>query len=188
GGRHDVEPGGIRSGGKSSHPARNIDRRAAKPGRREGAKAEKAVPFPGAVRRSESFLASLRSTHFCGGTDHARDTGGRNRVVRSIRGRTGWVELSEASGSHPALRRAPDFLAATRCAPLPSIGSSISRCPSTRLLFFFAWAGAPRSACTLRRKASMRLMTLRGAAARSFTFGGLKPACFLRNSSTNAVS
>src|SRR5262249_47937312 len=62
-------------GGKSSHTAPNIDRRAAKPGRREGAKAEKAVPFPGAVRRSKSFLASLRSTHSAG-IDHARDTGG----------------------------------------------------------------------------------------------------------------
>src|SRR5262249_46539929 len=53
-------------GGKSSHTAPNIDRRAAKPGRREGAKAEKAVPFPAAVRRSKSFLASLRSTHSAG--------------------------------------------------------------------------------------------------------------------------
>src|SRR5262249_17202214 len=108
--RYRVEPPGIGLGGKSSHTAPNIDRRAAKPGRREGAKAEKAVPFPGAVRRSKSFLASLVQPILRGSiTREIRE--GRNRVVRSIQGRAGWVELSEASGSHPALRRAPDFLA-----------------------------------------------------------------------------
>ncbi len=43
-----------------------LDRWAANTGRSEGATAEKAVPFPGAVRRSQSFLRSLRSTHFTG--------------------------------------------------------------------------------------------------------------------------
>jgi hypothetical protein len=57
-------------GGSSQYRFRIFDRWAANTGRSEGATAEKAVPFLGAVRRSKSFLVSLRSTHFAG-IDHA---------------------------------------------------------------------------------------------------------------------
>src|SRR6185312_3233443 len=70
----------------------------------------------------------------------------------------------------PAARLALVFLAGSRADCLPSIGSSISRCPSIRLRPFFGcaglclgWAVAWRSPCTLRRKASMRLITFAGS-------------------------
>src|SRR6266478_9973383 len=133
-------------------------------------------PRPPAFAGCRAATQNRTGKRRCDGADRRRGKSAAQRGMRLL-------------GDHPAERRAPDFLAAARgSASLPWIGSSISRCPSTRLRPFFAWAGPPRSACTLRRSASIRLMTLRGAATRSFVFGGLKPACFLRSSSMSAVS
>src|SRR6266481_3736361 len=72
--------GHVRAWGR--YHSRILDRWAANTGRSEGATAEKAVPFPGAVRRSQSFLRSLRSTHFTGRIDDARDVG-EEKIPRS---------------------------------------------------------------------------------------------------------
>src|SRR5262249_27433994 len=135
-----------------------------------------------------------RRPAFCSGRAAAQKRAGKRRSdgparAPGRRGKSAAQWRIGLLGDHPALRRAADFLPAARGgASLPWIGSSISRWPSTRLRLFFACARAPRSDCTLRRSASMRLITLRGAAARSLVFGGLKPACFLRSSSISAVS
>src|SRR5262245_57950389 len=125
-------PPNIGSKGGASRPLR---------GRHSG----KGRAVPG--RRPSIRIGSLRSTHFAGGSITREMIGGETqRVVRlkPIRGRAGWVEHSERNrrsalprgalwppAYQPALRRAPDFLAAARgeasLASLPAIGSSISR-------------------------------------------------------------
>ena len=62
---------------------------------------------------------------------------------------------------------------ASFCGCLPAMGSSISRCPSIRLRGFFGCAGPSPEACTLRRNASIRLITLRGSAAASLGYGNV---------------
>src|SRR6202048_2240026 len=62
---------------------------------------------------------------------------------------------------------------ASFCGCLPAMGSSISRCPSIRLRGFFGCAGPSPEDCTLRRNASIRLITLRGSAAASFLAMGM---------------
>ena len=53
---------------------------------------------------------------------------------------------------------------------------------------FDAACGFLVSAAMLARSASIRLMTLRGAATPSLPLGGVCPACLFFNSSTSAVS
>jgi hypothetical protein len=65
-------------------------------GRCAGATAEKAVPFPDAVRRSEIVLGSLRSTHFARGSARREMREGKiNAWFASDMGRAKWVEHSE---------------------------------------------------------------------------------------------
>src|SRR5439155_8711927 len=115
-------------GGKSSqYRYRILDRWAAHPSRYAGAIAEKAVPFPGAVRRSELVFGSLRSTHFAGDRSRVRCRRGNQRVVRlkPIRGAQDGLSTANARDERRGLAliypRNEDQIAASPPGPLVSL-------------------------------------------------------------------
>ncbi len=99
--RQGVEPARYSVGGRSSqYRYRILDRWAAHPSRCAGATAEKAVPFPDAVRRSELFLVRCAQPILRGDRSRVRCRRGNQRVVRlkPIRGAQDGLSTANATG------------------------------------------------------------------------------------------
>ena len=147
--RRKVKPAGIRDGG-SSISLPNIGSTGGDTGRCEGAKAEKAVPFPGAARRSV-LLGVAALNPFCEGIDYAWGMEGITARFEPTHGETqdglstptsssvtlpcgarriSWPPLAARS---PCLRSAAAFPADLRYAcgpssPAPAPRARLARC------------------------------------------------------------